>query len=227
MIFALARPAGRFAAILIAGLGLAGAGLAEGRFSAPERNQALAAGETVEVRWSAPCPDTGQASESELLLSLDGGSTFPIRVTPEMPACARGFRWRVPAVESSRARLALRSGSGEESPSERLEIVSDEFTIVAAEDDEADDLVPGPREIWTRQALEGDGAEELPLESMAGVPERLVAPDVSTEINEPTSSGLAVPSSVPVALCPSGRPTRALAARRAASTCAASVPLRL
>ncbi|MGZ6972212.1 MAG: hypothetical protein ACXVID_11145, partial [Thermoanaerobaculia bacterium] len=127
---------------------------------------------------------------TELVLSLDGGLTFPVRVSSEMGACARSFRWQVPALETGHARLALRAGEGEASESERLVLVSDEFAIVVGDADDAEILIQGSRELWTEQAVSGAGDEELPSESMAdGVPERLVAPDLGTDISDPNPQG--------------------------------------
>ena len=187
------RLSSRLGAAVLGGLFLAASASAEGDFTNPRRGETLAAGETVEVRWSGACDDARDRSESELLLSLDGGLTFPVRLTPEMSMCARGFRWEVPALETAHARLALRTGSGEESENERLEVVSDEFQIVAVEDGDDADLFPGARELWTRQALDGDGAEDLPFESFGRASESLVIPAASPDINEPTPSSLATP----------------------------------
>jgi hypothetical protein len=182
---------GILAFLLLTGLPVAAGASASG-FLAPAKGERFAGGDAVELRWSGPCGSA--ATESELVLSLDGGRTFPIRITPEMSPCAGAFRWRVPDVESAHARLALRSGSGEESENERLSIVSEEFAIVADGDDD-DELVPGAREVWTRQALDGDGTEDLPTQSVAGSPEALVAPARTADAHEPPESGIAAPSS--------------------------------
>ncbi len=211
----------------MAGLGLAAALRAEGRFTSPGRGETLETGESVEVRWSAPCPDAAGASESELMLSLDGGLTFPIRITAEMTACAKGFRWQIPALATAHARLALRAGTGEGSETERLDLVSDEFSIIADEEDGTEDLVRGPREWWTRQALDGDGAEDLPLESMAGGAESIGSPDSSVDATDPVplGVGLARPgtTALPVA---AGRP-RPLRIAAAAARFSPPTPLRL
>jgi hypothetical protein len=70
----------------------------------------LRAGEVVEVRWSALPPD---AREMELLLSVDGGRTWPLRVSAELDPRERSLRWRVPNLAASGARLRLRCGDAE------------------------------------------------------------------------------------------------------------------
>ena len=201
--------------------------LAESRFLAPSRGQAFTAGEIADVRWTRPCTGGADASESELLLSLDGGLTFPIRLTAEMPACAASLRWRIPSVETRKARLALRTGSGEESGSERLEAVSAEFAISAGGADAAQDLMTGGRELWTRQALEGEGAEKMPVDSMTGAGERIVTESPAASISEPTPPGSVDRTSS--AMAPLGQVRSPLPASRVSivSRLAAPLPLRL
>jgi len=193
--FSVKQVRARPAVFLAAALGLATVARGEGAFVGPGSGATLTADSTVEVVWSRPCAEPDGASETELVLSLDGGLTFPVRISPEMGACAKSFRWQVPALETAHARLALRTGTGEESESERLELVSDEFSIVVGEADDAEDLIQGAREWWTPQAVSGAGAEDLPSESMAGgTTERLVAPDFWTDISDPNPQGAAVPA---------------------------------
>lgn len=184
----------RSAAAFAAAFGLTALARGEGRFGVPNRGATLAADATVEVVWTDPCTARLGTSETELVLSLDGGLTFPVRVSSEMGACAKSFRWQVPALETTHARLALRAGSGEGSDNERLELVSEEFAIVVGEADDAAVLIQGARELWTAQAVSGAGDEELPAESMAdGAPERLVAPHFWTEISDPDPQGAGAP----------------------------------
>ncbi len=211
----------------IAVLGLAASAYGQGGFLGIRKGLALEAGSTLEVRWTGPCPDSSGATEAELILSLDGGLTFPIRLTPELAACAASFRWQIPNLPTSRARIALRAGSGEGSGDERLDLVSEEFTILADPDDDPEDLVQGSREWWTRQALTGVGAEELPADSMAGAREQLVAPDSCPEVSDPGSPTLDLPR-VTSAHVPEGRARRrAVCALLPASNGTAAAPLRL
>jgi hypothetical protein len=160
---------------------------AEGRLDGPRAGASLAAGSIVEVRWDVPCREEPGADEAELVLSLDGGMTFPIRVSPELAVCRDAFRWRVPALASGRARLALRAGSGEASDDERLALVGEEFAIVTGDAEGAEPLLRGSREWWTAQALDGDGTEELPAPKMTRSDERVVAASPATDITRPNS----------------------------------------
>ncbi len=184
-------------------------------------------GATVDVRWSAVCRGAEGESESELVLSLDGGVTFPIRLTPEMSPCATGFQWRVPALRTAHGRLALRRGSGEESEDERLDLVSEEFAIVAPDAEPPEDLTRGPREWWTRQALDGDGAQQLPAASMAGDAEELVAPGATVEATEPPAPVLTSPAAAAAALSEGAREGRPPSTHSIASKSVAPLPLRL
>jgi hypothetical protein len=65
------------------------------------------AGESVEVSWTGLPPE---CEELEILLSVDGGRTWPLRVSAELEPREGGFRWRVPNLAAGRARLRLRYG---------------------------------------------------------------------------------------------------------------------
>ncbi len=67
------------------------------------------AGDTIELRWGEL---PGDADELEILLSLDDGEHYPIRVSPELEAEEGVWRWRVPNLPAERARLRLRVGNG-------------------------------------------------------------------------------------------------------------------
>lgn len=83
--------------------------LGEGaKFIQPVAGSTLRAGDEVTVRWSgAP-----KAREMELLLSVDGGRHFSVRLTRELPGDATSYLWRVPRLPSAGARLALRAEVG-------------------------------------------------------------------------------------------------------------------
>jgi len=72
----------------------------------------LRAGEAVTLRI-ASVPDGTE--EWEAFLSVDGGLTFPVRITPHLPVAERDFSWIVPPLPTSDARIRLRFGiRGEE-----------------------------------------------------------------------------------------------------------------
>jgi hypothetical protein len=200
-------------AALAALLGLAAAPIARGEaqakgFLAPAGGERFAAGAVVTARWSPP--DGGERDEAELLLSLDGGVTFPIRLTAQMPTAGSGIRWRVPALATTRGRLALRVGEEGRPESERIEAVSEPFSIVADAAAEGEELFRGATEWWTRQALADIGAEDLLSGSVHGEPRRIVRPGDSPDISEPGSVTLPPPTAAcGEALVPSALPRAA------------------
>lgn len=78
-----------------------------GRLEAPAAGDMLHPGDVVEIRWgSLPVG----LDEFELLLSVDGGASFPVRLTPQLDPGLRSVRWRVPNLSAPTARLRLRVG---------------------------------------------------------------------------------------------------------------------
>jgi hypothetical protein len=65
----------------------------------------IRAGESVSLRLGAA---PRGVDECEVLLSLDDGRTFPVRVTRELEAGERELRWRVPNLPTLAARLRVR-----------------------------------------------------------------------------------------------------------------------
>ncbi len=67
----------------------------------------LFAGQRVTVTWDG-LPEG--VREVELLLSLDGGRRFPVRLTESFDPAPGAFSWLVPSLPASAARLRLRYG---------------------------------------------------------------------------------------------------------------------
>lgn len=123
------RSGGR-AAIPMLFLALAGVPFASAqssRFFQPSSASRLEAGSTVVVSWAVD-PDSS-FEEMELVLSLDGGQTFPLRVTGELSPESSRVLWRVPVLAARQARLALRAGTDEDPGEETIRVVSDVFEI--------------------------------------------------------------------------------------------------
>lgn len=79
----------------------------------PMAGQVLYPGQNVRVQWEDSIPNqvTYPAwCEIELWLSLDGGRTFTIRITPSMDPNARFFYWVVPNTPTNSALLDVRFG---------------------------------------------------------------------------------------------------------------------
>lgn len=237
MKLALAALSGRWAALAgaawlaVSAAATLGAEPRRDTFESPGRGETLVPGSTVEIRWTASCESEAadgdrEEDESELVLSLDGGMTFPIRVSTELSPCASRFAWHVPALASSQARLGWRTGEGEREDEERIQIVSEPFAILPDPTSEAEALYPRGAEWWTPEPPAPLGAEDAVRPTLGGNASTLVAAAVSTEIGPPSP----VASARPVlrrACAPLNLPTPVRAsARSLASTPAAPTPLR-
>jgi hypothetical protein len=92
------------AAVLLASAARAGA-------TGPSGDEArvLRPGESRTIRIAtAPAG----ATEWEAFLSVDGGSSFPVRITPHLPIAERSFSWTVPSLPTASARIRFRFGVG-------------------------------------------------------------------------------------------------------------------
>jgi len=103
---------------------------------------AVTAGQVVELRWHGVPPDV---EELELVLSLDGGRSYHVRVCPELDGRTESYAWRVPDLPTGEAKLMLRVG-GEEG--ERIGALSPPFRIVHAEGVPRPDLVFHEGVMW-------------------------------------------------------------------------------
>lgn len=125
-------------AILLAALALSAAGarpaLAYARLVAPAAGAELQAGSLAVVEWEETAlPE--HTEEWEAFLSVDGGRTYPLRVTPHLDIGIRRFSFRVPDVPTQEARLMLRFG--------------DERREVGIEAPQRFSIVPGGLRFWT------------------------------------------------------------------------------
>jgi hypothetical protein len=133
----------------------------------------LEPGASVLVSWPAGAVGT-RFDEMELLLSVDGGRTFPVRVTRRIAPSEIGFSWTVPSLPAARARLALRVGVDEEEEAETIVGLSDEFAIAPSAHGEELFRVGG--EERTRDALE-DSPAPRPESSLDGAPSLFAGTD--------------------------------------------------
>ena len=79
------------------------------RLVTPQAGATLAAGSTAELEWTPDARLPG-VEEWEAFLSLDGGATYPVRITPHLDQDLRRVRWQVPPIPTPDARLLLRFG---------------------------------------------------------------------------------------------------------------------
>src|SRR2546427_7419596 len=117
----------------------------------PVRGARLQPGAIVRVSWTLGASARREFDEMELVLSLDGGRSFPLRVTREVSPAEDSVLWRVPRLPSEHARIALRAGRGEKREAETIRTVSAEFTILADRDDSLAQLCRVRGELRTRE----------------------------------------------------------------------------
>lgn len=158
------------------------------RFLQPSRTWRLEAGSTIEVSWAVD-PDPS-FEEMELVLSLDGGRTFPLRVTGEISPEGTRISWRVPDLPTLEARLALRAGSDEEPGEETILIVSDVFEIAPLPRLDLEDIVRERGEWRTREARHSSGG---------GVADQGLVGDAEPRIDPGSSPDAAGEAPAPVA----------------------------
>jgi hypothetical protein len=81
-------------------------------WKSPVNGQQAAAGSLLEISWDAdPRALAGRDIEEwEAFLSLDGGRSYRLRLTPHLDVKSRSYSWRIPADLTGEARLLLRVG---------------------------------------------------------------------------------------------------------------------
>jgi len=92
---------------------------------APRAGDRLEGGRDATLSWSAEGLPA-HFEEWEAFLSVDGGAFYAVRITPHLDGRVRTFRWRVPNVATSRARILLRVG---DETDEHLVELPQTFTI--------------------------------------------------------------------------------------------------
>ena len=77
----------------------------------PRAGQVVSPGQRVRVAWTAVLPPINtKPCEMEVWLSLDGGRTFTMWISPWMNADARSFDWIVPNTPTNAAVMDIRFG---------------------------------------------------------------------------------------------------------------------
>jgi len=99
----------------------------------PAPGATLRGGQTAVLRWEAGAglSATPGIDEWEAFLSFDGGTTFPLRITPHVDFDRRSVLWQVPNLPTSDARLLFRFGNERE---EREVLLPMSFRIERGED---------------------------------------------------------------------------------------------
>ena len=101
------------------------------RLISPTAGQVLYSGQRVKVEWEATIPKTNAVGcEMELVLSLDGGTTFNTYITPPLDPKARYFYWTVPNTPTNAAMLDIRFGCEVFYPESRSPQTASPFVIM-------------------------------------------------------------------------------------------------
>jgi len=198
-----------------------------GGFQAPSAGDRLRANEPSTLSWSIEPDALAERDEMELVLSLDGGATFPIRVTGELSPGSRTLSWRVPALPTGHAVLALRAGDDGESETETILAVSEPFAIAADPEAAPELLYPVAEEWRTRDALDGAPVRATPrdLAPSKGGPEIFSADSDTHESEAPSLGGETERAEAGDALNTSPPPSPRAASRRISRSL--PLPLRL
>ena len=85
------------------------------RVTSPLQGMDLRAGSLAALEWE-PLAAFGalDVEEWEAFLSVDGGATYPLRITPHLDSDLQRILWQVPATPTRDARLLLRFGDEHE-----------------------------------------------------------------------------------------------------------------
>lgn len=125
----------------------------------PRDRAVVRAGDSLTASWTLPPDPRDDVDEMELLLSLDGGESYPIRLTRDLAPDVRSLRFQVPALPTRHARIALRAGADD---GERVLFASDEFVVDASQTSRTASLIEVRGEFRTEDALEGPAAPVVP-----------------------------------------------------------------
>src|SRR5262249_57897379 len=150
----------------------ASARAASREFTAPASGDRLEPGSLVAVNWSLDRVGR-EDNEMELILSLDGGATFPVRVTPDMDPTTRHVIWRVPYLPTHEARLAIRTGSEGEPSEETIQMVGPVFSIIASGQSALEELFRVRSDWRTREALGSTRQPARPVDRFGSTQEIL------------------------------------------------------
>jgi hypothetical protein len=83
------------------------------RLIEPAQRAEVVAGSTVPIAWDAASIPAG-VEEWEAFLSVDGGKSYPIRITPHLDASIHRFNWTVPSLPGADVSILLRFGDERE-----------------------------------------------------------------------------------------------------------------
>jgi hypothetical protein len=110
---------------------IAASGAYAAKLISPTAGQVLVPGQQVKVEWKTILPNVDLSwCELELYLSIDGGRTFPFRITPQLDPRASFFYWTVPNTPTAAAVLDIRFGCEGSYPESYSPQTASPFVIV-------------------------------------------------------------------------------------------------
>ena len=81
------------------------------RLTSPRVGQVLYPGQRIRVEWRSSLPNVNLgACEMEVWLSVDGGNTFTMWISPWLDPKAQSFDWTVPNMLTNAAVMDIRFG---------------------------------------------------------------------------------------------------------------------
>ncbi|HKV07155.1 MAG TPA: hypothetical protein VJ725_03390 [Thermoanaerobaculia bacterium] len=174
------------------------------RLVAPAEGATLAAGETAELEW---VPLAGfdrfpEVEEWEAFLSLDGGATYPVRITPHLDQDLRRFQWEVPPFPARDARILLRFGDEHRetavelptrfsiaAPPAGLPGLGRTLSFGSRSATRGEPALPGQAGVvlWVEGSRRGGALRQRVADEPAGFSERFTLPERHTEAAEVSS----------------------------------------
>lgn len=164
------------------------------RLVAPRAGETLAAGATAELEW-APLASFSRLSridEWEAFLSLDGGATYPVRITPHLDQDLRRVRFQVPSVPVQDARILLRFGDERRETAVELPqrfaiaaspVMERGFLLDRVAPARGEPALPGHSGVvaWVEGTRRGGSLRRVVADEMPGLRERLNPPSTPPE----------------------------------------------
>jgi hypothetical protein len=189
------------------------------RVTAPQAGVPLHGGSFATLQWTAGALPQ-HAEEWEAFLSIDGGRYYAFRITPHLDIDRRRFDFVVPNVDTSNARILIRTG---DETRESLFELPERFSIVR--DTNAKQLLPEVLQFgrgesardgdaavisWTDGERNGSGVTQqssttVPSPSLGS---RTTVPSYAPVVLAPAAHSVAAPSIAILRLSARGRITR-------------------
>ena len=136
-------------------------------------------GDVIELEWAV---EGGDVDELEVVLAVDEGQRFTVRVTPELEPTTHRWSWTVPDLPSAHARLAIRYGEEDE---EKISLPTNEFRI---EPRAAEASAPRVARVWiSRPGLSADWWDEADAPPVRGA-EQLAGGETLAPCDAPARS---------------------------------------